>query len=248
MPNALGDIRDGIDQAAACVDAVVSGVDGVLDRLPDSAAVDGARAGVAELRRAFTDTVGWLHEVLARGGNPEALRAAGAVWTDEVGGAAARLAGVPTLNVLQLDDHWSGVAADAYRNTLPAQQAALTAIKAAADEIDSALNDLANAITTFWVEVTVACATLVAALFAAAVSAASGLGAPAAVGVAVAALGIFAAFASSALSALTAVTTEAAARAAELGRRLGNDTAFPHGAWPRSTTDVNADVSDWTPR
>jgi hypothetical protein len=144
-----------------------------------------------------------------------------------------------------------GVAADAYRSSLPAQHAALLAIKATGDDVDAALTDLANALTTFWAEISVALANLVAALFAAAVSAATAVGAPTAVAFALAALGIFAAAAKSTVSALTAVATNAASRAAQLERRLSNDAAFPAGGWPRSTTALtdasvaDGDDTDW---
>lgn len=44
----------------------------------------------------------------------------------------------------QADDHRTGTAATAYRNTLPAQQGALLAVKATSDDVDSVLNELAG--------------------------------------------------------------------------------------------------------
>jgi hypothetical protein len=245
------DVRSGLDEAAACVDAVAGGVDTALRHLPQGAAVDGARTGVEDLRRRFAAIVDELREVVARGGDPAALRRAGAAWAIRVGGTASGIAALSTPAIARVDDHWTGVAADAYRSSLPAQHAALLAVKTTGDEIDAALTDMANALTTFWAEISVALANLVAALFAAAVSATTAVGAPTAVGFALAALGIFAAAAKSTISALTAVATNAAARAAQLERRLSNDAAFPHGGWPRSTTDLtdasvlDGDDTDW---
>jgi hypothetical protein len=83
------------------------------------------------------------------------------MWATDIGGAASRHGGLATLNGIRADDHWTGMAADAYRNTLPPQLAALTAIKATADELDSTLNDLANSILTYWVSISQATLSLV---------------------------------------------------------------------------------------
>jgi hypothetical protein len=244
------DVRSGLDEAAACVDAIAGGVDAALGHLPAGAAVAG-RSAIADLRRRFAKVADHLREIVARGGDPAALRRTGAVWAVRVGGTASGVAAVSTPVISRVDDRWTGVAADAYRSSLPAQHAALLAIKSTGDDVDAALTDLANALTTFWAEISVALANLVAALFAAAVSATTAVGAPTAVAFALAALGIFAAAAKSTISALTAVATNAAARAAQLERRLSNDAAFPAGGWPRSTTDltdasvVDGDDSDW---
>ena len=138
--------------------------------------------------------------------------------------------------ITRVDDRWIGVAADAYRSSLPAQHAALLAIKAIGDEVDAALTDMANALTTFWAEISVALANLVAALFAAAVSAATAVGAPTAAAFALAALGIFAAAAKSTISALTR-SPPTPPPVPHNWTRLIIDAAFPAGGWPRSTTD-----------
>ncbi len=244
-------VRSGLDEAARCVDAIAGGVDAALGHLPEGAAVDGARVAVADLRQQFAAVTDHVRAIVARGGDPVVLRHTGALWAVQVGGTASGIAALSTPVITRVDDRWMGVAADAYRSSLPAQHAALLAIKAIGDEVDAALTDLANALTTFWAEISVALANLVAALFAAAMSAATAVGAPTAAAFALAALGIFAAAAKSTISALTAVATNAAARAAQLERRLSNDAAFPAGGWPRSTTDltdasvVDGDDSDW---
>lgn len=46
-----------------------------------------------------------------------------------MGQRAKALASTVTLEGTQSDDHWQGVAANAYRNTLPRQRAALIAIR-----------------------------------------------------------------------------------------------------------------------
>jgi hypothetical protein len=238
----LGDIRSGLDQAATLVDGLVAGVDDVLAGLPD-ADVAGARMGLVELRRRFTEAVDRLDHLLATAGDTTVLRRAGAAWVDAIGATTSRLAGVASLNITRVDDHWTGLAADAYRNTLPAQQAALSAITFTSHEVDATLNDLASAIVRFWISIGAACVGLVVTLAGALGSAATVVGAPLATGIALAGVGALATAGTAAISNLTDITTGAAARSAELERRLATDTTFPLGAWPRSTTEISPDAS-----
>jgi hypothetical protein len=238
----LSDIHSGIDQAAAGVDAIVRGVNAVLDALPDVLVAE-IRAGVAELQRVFSEKATELGDLLAYAGDPVALRSAGTAWATGVGSVASRLAGMSTLNSTRADDYWTGLAATAYRNTLPAQQAALTAITSTGDEIDATLTDLANAIVNFWVAVSVALLGLGVALIAAAATAATVVGAPVGAGIGIAALVAFGIALNSTISSITEITNSAATRSAELQRRLFNDTAFTGGAWPRSTTPISGDAS-----
>jgi hypothetical protein len=238
----IGGIRAAIDQATDHVEEVISRVQTALGELPGTE-TGGARADLAELRRTFAGAVDWLDDLLLTAGDTTALRRAGAVWVDRIGATASGLAGVASLNIARVDDHWTGVAADAYRNTLPAQQAALAAIAFTSGEVDATLNDLASAIVRFWVSIGTACLGLVVALAGALGPAASVVGAPVATGMAIAGVGAMVTAANAALTILTDVTTAAAARSAGLERRLATDPAFPLGAWPRSTTDISTDAS-----
>lgn len=240
-------VRTALDEAAGHVDTICGAVEAVLDGLPDGLAA-AARAEVADLRRSFTGVVAQLGGMLAAAGDPDALRAAGAAWIDDVGAPVSRLVGVATDNVLETDDHWTGAAADAYRATLPAQQTALAAIVATCHEVDATLGDLAAAITDFWIAIGTACLGLVLALAGALGSAATVVGAPAAAGLALAGVGALIAAGSSALSSLSTITTTATARGAALDRRLADSSAFPLGAWPRSTRGISTAARDWQPR
>ena len=224
--------------------------DAAFGHLPDSAVVDGARVAVADLRQQFAAVTDHVRAIVARGGDPVVLRHTGAVWAVQVGRDGERDGRPVDARHHPGRRPLDGRAADAYRSSLPAQHAALLAIKAIGDEVDAALTDLANALTTFWAEISVALANLVAALFAAAMSAATAVGAPTAAAFALAALGIFAAAAKSTISALTAVATNAAARAAQLERRLKRrrlpgrrSAAVDHRLTDASVVD--GDDSDW---
>jgi hypothetical protein len=238
----ISDIEDGIATAEATVRTVAGGISAVLDQLPGWS-VDGIRVALADMQRAFDEKIAELRGWIAYRGDPAALRRYGAVWANDIGGAASRAGGFANLNLIEADDHWSGMAADAYRNTLPAQKDATVAIKAAGDEIAAAFEELANAISSFWTAISIAMIAFTVAIISAVVSAVTAVGAPIGIGIVVTALGIFATAGAAALSALNDITNEAAARSAGIESRFFNDSAFPYGAWPPSTTSSSADGS-----
>jgi hypothetical protein len=240
---ALDDIRTGIAEATKGINDIVHGINSVLALLPD-VVVARIRHDVAEMRRLATEQFRWVEERLALAGSPDTLRRVGSTWTTQIGAPTGEFAAASSWNTMQADDHWTGIAANAFRNTLPAQQAALIAVKATSDDVDKVLNDLAGAINKFWAALAGALITLVTAVISAAVAAGTVVAAPAAAGFAVAALVAFAGFVVMALTSFTDVSNQCATSAAELERRLNNDDAFgPGGAWPRSTTEISGDGS-----
>ena len=250
LPAVIDTVRGGVDQATDLVNGVLTGARAVLAQLPPDAA-GGVLADLGRLEQSFADTMTGLGEFLSSGGDPAALRAAGSAWATEIGGAAGRLAGFATLDATAGDDHWSGDAATAYRNALPPQQLALTAIKTAGDEVDATLVDLANAVMKFWISVALAFASLVAALLASAAGAATVVGAPVAVAACIASIGVFATALTGMINALTELTNDIHKRVHELDRRLQFDTAFRGGAWPQSAaisgdgSITDGDDTDW---
>jgi len=242
LETTLAAVRDTAGEAQRAVDTVIAAGEAALSVLPDVFGHE-LQAALARLRRMFDDAMADLAALIAQAGSPEALRAAGAVWSGEIGGMVSRLAGLATLNGIRADDHWSGAAAEAYRNTLPVQQSALTSVKAVGDEIDTTLNDLASAIIRFWLAVAVALVGFVVAVASAVATASTVVGAPVGVTIAIAAVGATAVAVNEALTDLTTITTDIRDQAAGLQRRLSNDTAFPAGRWPRSTTPISGDGS-----
>ena len=242
LATTLAAVRDTAGEAQRAVDTIIAAGEAALTVLPGMFG-DELRDALARLRRMFDEAMRDLAALMAQAGSPTALRAAGAVWSGEIGGMVSRLAGLATVNGIRADDHWSGFAAEAYRNTLPAQQSALTTVKAVGDEIDTTLNDLASAIVGFWLAVAVALVGFVVAVASAVATAATGVGAPVGITVAIAAVGATAVAVNEALTQLTAITTAIRDQAAGLQRRLSNDTAFPGGGWPRSATPISGDGS-----
>lgn len=251
LTQVLDQIRDGIDEAGRTINEIIAAVNSVLSQLPDIV-VGAAREEIERMRRQFDLAVAAVQAAMSYAGSPAALRAAGSAWTRDVGARASAMAGFATLDAVRADDLWTGVAADGYRASLPPQNAALIAIKAASDEVDSVLQDVAAALDSFWAAVAGALVTMVAGLVASRVAAAGGpAGVAAGLAAAVGALVIFSLFLVSAMNSLTDLTNKVATGSAELDRRLVNDDAYRGGAWPRSTSDLSdgsltdGDDTDW---
>lgn len=242
LPGLVTSVRSGLDATTGHVDAIIAGVEAVVSALP-AGAVTAVDADLAALRRTSADLVAEIGHALTHAGEPRELRAAGQVWTRDVGGVVSALAGTATLNTAEVDDHWRGPAADAYRNTLPAQAAAFTGIAGIGEAIDADLNELATAILVFWASIGAAITTLEVALLAAAAASSTLVGAPIGIAAAAGALATFAAAAVAAVVALNNIGSVSASRGADLQRRLDSDTAFPLGSWPRSTTPISTDAA-----
>jgi hypothetical protein len=246
LPALLDGVRAALDEAARGVDALCGAVETALGTVP-VATTSCVRAELVDLRQAIRSVAEHLRGLLRAAGDPTRLRATGAEWVGSVAGPVSAVVVVASDTVQQADDHWSGAAADAYRATFLPQRNALTAVVAACSDVDVTLTDLAAAVTAFWIAIGTACLGLVLAMAGALGTAASAVGAPAAAGIALAGVGALVAAGDKALSSLTTITATAAARSAALHRRLADDTAFPLGAWPRSTTALAGSV-EWQVR
>ena len=243
----LDDVRSGLADAAGHVDGICRAAETAFAAVGVPAPPE-----VAGLQRSFSAVAGRLDGLILGAGDPGALRAAGTTWVEDVSRPVSRLVGAVTDDVLETDDHWRGTAADAYRATLPAQQKALAAVVAICQEIDTVLEDVATAVTRFWIAIGSACLGLVIALAGALGTAATVVGAPVSAGLALAGVGALVVAGNSALSNLTDITGATATRGAALERRLADSTAFPLGHWPRSTAGISTDArvtdgdgSDW---
>lgn len=248
VPDLLEDVRALLDDIRRCVDTILAAVQTFGSLLRELGATFVEEAA-ARLRSLADQVLAEIGQFVAAGGEPELLRAAGREWAAGVGGTAAALAGRTTLDQLQTDDHWHGRAGEAYRSSLRPQKEALTAVKTLGDGIDDALQKLATGCETFVATVVGAAAVADVALIGAGVAAATGVGLPAAVVAAVAALAVFLGGFYLARTTLDGQLDEAGAA---LDRLRSNDVAFPGGAWPRSTSPLDdasftdGDPSDWS--
>jgi hypothetical protein len=202
---------------------------------------------VVDLLTKFIDLVQkFLSEVgkfFTRPGVPWTLWNHGTDWTEQVGKRAGDLISKATSGQTEIDERWQGPAATAYMGTLPDQAKALSAIKAATDDLDDALTKVAGGIIAFWIGLLAAIVPFIIELTGWGAAAATGVGAPPAAAGAGAStlkvLGILATVTTAAIAYLTAISSQYK----DLLQRVNNNDGFPGGHWPRSTNDVIADGS-----
>jgi hypothetical protein len=190
----------------------------------------------------------FLKEFIENPGWPPALWNAADTWTNDVGSKASSVAGRATLNYVHADDHWTGPAATAYKNALPAQSAAAAAIKTMCDALDSALKNMAAAIVVFWLACAAALISAIPEFGGEEAAADTGVGILPAilafVGSVVKLLGIIAA----AAAALWAFAGSQIGPYVSINQQLNNWTAFPprndpQGDWPQASTAATSDGS-----
>jgi hypothetical protein len=204
---------------------------------------------LTQMWNVVTELFDYVKEFILNPGWPPALWHASEVWTSHVGAPASSVAGETTLNYVQVDDHWQGVAATAYKNTLPAQNAALTAIKTTCDALDTALKNMAAAIAAFWLACVLALVNALPEFGAEEAAADTGVGAPPAIlafiGSVVKLLGII----SGAAAMLWAFSGSQVGPYTGMNQQLNNWTGFPpsspgsEGNWPKATTPGMSDAN-----
>jgi hypothetical protein len=192
--------------------------------------VDGWNTFCGFMRRIWDN----LNEVVSNMGSVSALSEAANRWSDLVGGPVSGQVQSADAGLLTVDTHWDGDAADAYRQTLPMQKAALDKVKSAlTDGIASALGAVSTALIMYWGLLVTALATLIGGIVGGLASSATIIGLPA--GPFIAAAGALAACAQMITG---SEVLKAACSSAGIGLRLKLDdnAAFPGGHWPPAAT------------
>jgi hypothetical protein len=122
-----------------------------------------------------------LNEILSNMGSPSALWSAADAWSDGVGGPVSAQVQSAEAGLLDVDNNWDGTAAEAYRQSLPLQKAALDKVRATlTDGISTALNEVSKGILKFWAGQVTALVALVVGIVSALASSATIFGLPAA--------------------------------------------------------------------
>ncbi|NJC68557.1 hypothetical protein HC031_02285 [Planosporangium thailandense] len=238
-------LTDLLDTVRRKTTELVDTVDRTLRALPAAVAAPilAATRRLVDLVRQAYDA---LTEILGSMGSPSTLWRHAAAWSDNVGGPVSGLASDADLDRVQADDSWTGEAADAYRNALGPQKAALAAVKATlADGIATALSETAKAIVVFWGLLVAGLAALVTGIIGAIASSATIVGLPAGPFVAA---GAAAAFLACFFAGGMNLRSAAADQNVRLRQRLDDDTSFRDGHWPRPAADPSdGSIGDGTP-
>lgn len=175
--NALLDkIADRIEQIRQKVNSILSKVPGFLRWAVDKF-LDAWNAMLKKLGE-FWD---WFTDKLASVGDPFGLVDTGSDWHTMLGEPGKQAAdSIDDEHELLVDDTWTGLAATAYKDQVPAQESALRSLgQTFASSVASSLKTLSFGIAAFWILVISALVTLVLALVAATAATGSIMGLPA---------------------------------------------------------------------
>ncbi|MGH3875896.1 MAG: WXG100 family type VII secretion target [Actinophytocola sp.] len=188
----------------------------------------------------FGDMMEKVWKVYTERGSAGAVRAVAGDWNTEVGGKASTQAGLLVLGQLPTTGFWSGTAGSRYIHVVNGQNKALADVKTITDNLQTTLNEIAEAMRTFWRTLAVSVGGYVALMAGCAASAMFGVTAvvaiPAAVGFTVAFIGV--------LNDLTLDFSNALdAKEAKLRQLITTDSSFASGAWPPSTADALAEAA-----
>jgi hypothetical protein len=171
-----------------------------------------------------------LNEILSNMGSPSALWSAADAWSDWVGGPVSGQVQSAEAGLLTVDDNWDGDAADAYRQTLPLQKAALDKVQSTlTDGISTALNEVAKGILKFWAGLVTALAALVVGIIGAIASSATIFGLPAAPFIAAGA-GLVASAAM--ITGAELLKGDCASANTTLRQKINDNGGFHQGHWP----------------
>jgi uncharacterized protein YukE len=210
-------------------DELQQSINGKLHWLP-SGLQDSVVAGWNKFCGLMADIWHALGDILGHLGSPATLYRTAGLWSTSVGGPVSEKVGTIDTGVLTVDDTWTGTAADAYRQLLPGQKAALAAVKTTfTDPIATGLSSLAKGIYIFWGALVAALAGLAAGIVGGLASSATILGLPATPFIIVAAALVAAAAIAAGERNLG---TTASDLKTTLQEKLSESTAFPNGQWP----------------
>jgi hypothetical protein len=204
-------------------------INGKLKWLPPGLK-DGVIAGWNKFCGFIKKVWDFWYEVFTHMGSPSQLWATADEWSDSVGSPVSAQVQSSDAGLLTVDDNWDGDAADAYRQTLPLQKAALDKVKTGlTDGIATALSDVAKGIIAFWAGLGVALAALIVGIITALGSAASIFGLPAAPFIAAGAAAVAVAAVFSGMLILKSVCSSASTT---MRQKLDDNSAFHGGHWP----------------
>ena len=222
----INSVMDRIDTKTA---ELQSGIDAKLKFLPgpvQNSVVAGWNRFCDFMKRVWDN----LNEVISNMGSPSAISETVNAWSDLVGGPVSAQVQSADAGLLEVDTNWDGDAAEAYRQTLPLQKAALDKIKSAlTDGIAAALSPVATAIKIFWGALVGALVALAVGIVGALASTATIFGMPAAP--------VIAAGAALTASVAIIVAAENLKSACDnangaLRQKIADNAAFHDGHWP----------------
>ncbi len=248
---ALTKVSELFEKLKGAWDGIVDGVNRVLGILPgflEGPVKSAFRKCESKVGEVFDE----ITKLFSERGSASALRAAGQSWNEQVGYRASTQAGLLVKEALETDNEWTGDAADRYGEAVTAQGKALTQIKTITETLQTTLNEIASALTVFWIGIAVAFGGYVALMIGCIIGACTVVGTIPSL---IAALGFSVAFLSAVATLSNNFANTLEEKKAKVAQQATMDGQFANGNWPPAVADKisdasvrDGDKSDWTPK
>ncbi|ONI92211.1 hypothetical protein ALI22I_05335 [Saccharothrix sp. ALI-22-I] len=158
----MGGVDGAFDEAISSIESalkkmrkargdIIDHVNWALKFLPDGIA-DQVRRATQKLDGEVSKSENSILDLLLERGSPAALREAASEWNSKVAAVAGRQAVDLAFGSMPSNGNWKGDAQLAYRSVIDQQNKALTDLKPVFDELNSTLNDIADALKDFWIQ------------------------------------------------------------------------------------------------
>jgi uncharacterized protein YukE len=239
--DAAAQVADAVDRIRRIWEDIKSGVETVLDWLPGFLSHT-LRDWFQKLANKISEFFDTVSKPLRERGSADSLRSAGESWNKDVGGRASTQAGLLAPEQLKTDNEWQGRAADAYKDAITGQGKALNAVKAITENVQNALNEVANALESFWNGMLVAVLAYVASMVGCAIGAATVVGAVPSI---IAAVGFSIAVITATVTLSTAFSNTLDTQRSKFQQIATTDGSFAGAKWPPATTGDN---NGWVPK
>lgn len=189
MTSAIAEASGKADEIEAMIQEFFDAVNGTISWVPWplSDLVEPIERGMERLSQEMQLFWQEVQEIFEQPGDPDRLRQVGVAWAENIGNVVGEIAGSIGPEKHQTTIQWTGSAAEAYKAVVPAQVTALTGLVELAGTMRTSLDDLAESVEDFWLQMAVAFGIFVAAIIGALVSAFFVVTIPAAIAVIIAA-------------------------------------------------------------
>jgi uncharacterized protein YukE len=245
---AISSIESARKKMGKAWDDIVDHVNWALKFLPDSIAGQVKKA-TEKLGGEYHKSDGWIIDHLLERGSPDALRDAAELWNSKIGAVVGTYVKDLEFAAMPSNGRWTGTAQLAYRGIVDQQNKALTELREALKELNTTLNDIADAVKHFWIEVAAAVIVFAAAMVVCGLETIGMITIPAAITTAIGAVALFWSAVGVALSVFHNSLDSNEAKLEGLTTQFRED-----GTWPAATADISdASVldddrqSEWEP-
>lgn len=161
--DAISSIESALKKMRKARGDIIDHVNWALKFLPGGVA-DQVRKATQKLDGEVSKSENSILDLLLERGSPAALREAASQWNSKVAEVAGNQAVELALAKMPSNGKWKGDAQLAYRSAVDQQNKALTDLRGVLDELNSTVNDIADALKNFWIAIAAAVVMLCAAM------------------------------------------------------------------------------------